>query len=155
MVTLKKFRDALAGNPGTAMQFMLPDHSFIPPHFHITEVGRVQKDFIDCGGTSRALTTCLLQVLVANDTDHRLNTTKLAGIFNFGNKLFTSDDIPVEVEYEQDAISQFPLADIEITPAGLLLVLGSKHTACLAPDKCGIGVPSTTKTGCTPNTGCC
>ena len=155
MVTLKKFRDALAGNPGTTMQFMLPDHSFIPPHFHITEVGRVQKDFIDCGGTSRALTTCLLQVLVANDTDHRLNTTKLAGIFNFGNKLFTSDDIPVEVEYEQDAISQFPLADIEITPAGLLFVLGSKHTACLAPDKCGIGVPSTTKTGCTPNTGCC
>ncbi|MEY4612411.1 MAG: hypothetical protein RL179_384 [Planctomycetota bacterium] len=155
MVTLKKFRDALAGNPGTTMQFMLPDHSFIPPHFHITEVGRVQKDFIDCGGTSRALTTCLLQVLVANDTDHRLNTSKLAGIFNFGNKLFTSDDIPVEVEYEQDAISQFPLADIEITPAGLLFVLGSKHTACLAPDKCGIGVPSTTKTGCTPNTGCC
>lgn len=155
MVTLKKFRDALAGNPGTTMQFMLPDHSFIPPHFHITEVGRVQKDFIDCGGTSRALTTCLLQVLVANDTDHRLDTTKLAGIFNFGNKLFTSDDIPVEVEYEQDAISQFPLADIEITPAGLLFVLGSKHTACLAPDKCGIGVPSTTKTGCTPNTGCC
>lgn len=155
MVTLKKFRDALAGNPGTTMQFMLPDHSFIPPHFHITEVGRVQKDFIDCGGTSRALTTCLLQVLVANDTDHRLNTSKLAGIFNFGNKLFTSDDIPVEVEYEQDAISQFPLADIEITPAGLLFVLGSKHTACLAPDKCGIGVPSTKKTGCTPNTGCC
>lgn len=155
MVTLKKFRDALAGNPGTTMQFMLPDHSFIPPHFHITEVGRVQKDFIDCGGTSRALTTCLLQVLVANDTDHRLDTTKLAGIFNFGNKLFTSDDIPVEVEYEQDAISQFPLADIEITPAGLLFMLGSKHTACLAPDKCGIGVPSTKKTGCTPNTGCC
>jgi hypothetical protein len=69
--------------------------------------------------------------------------------------LFTTDEIPVEVEYEQDAISQFPVADIEVTPAGLLFVLGSKHTACLAPDKCGIGTPSTVKKGCGTNTGCC
>ena len=101
------------------------------------------------------LTSCLLQILVADDTDHRLKTTKLAGVFNFANKLFTADDIPVEVEYEQDAISQFPVADIEITPAGLLFVLGSKHTACLAPDKCGIGIPSTSQKGCGTNTGCC
>ncbi|MEI7863404.1 MAG: DUF6428 family protein, partial [Planctomycetota bacterium] len=38
---------------------MLPDKSFVPAHFHITEVGRVQKDFIDCGGTVRSATTCL------------------------------------------------------------------------------------------------
>ena len=81
--------------------------------------------------------------------------TKLAGIFGFANKLFTADDIPVEVEYEQDAISQFPIADIEVTPAGLLFILGSKHTACLAPDKCGIGIPSTSQKGCGTNTGCC
>ena len=127
MITLQMFRDAINNNPDAAMQFMLPDQSFIAPHFHITEVGKVQKDFIDCGGTSRALTSCLLQILVADDTDHRLQTTKLAGIFGFANKLFTADDIPVEVEYEQDAISQFPIADIEVTPAGLLFILGSKH----------------------------
>ncbi len=155
MITLRSFRSAMDQNPNAAMQFMLPDQSFIPSHFHITEVGRVQKDFIDCGGTARALTSCLLQILVADDTHHRLKTTKLAGIFNFANKLFTSDDIPVEVEYEQDAISQFPVADIEITPAGLLFVLGSKHTACLAPDKCGIGIPSNSQKGCGTNTGCC
>ena len=155
MITLKMFLAAINDNPDAAMQFMLPDQSFIAPHFHITEVGKVQKDFIDCGGTSRAITSCLLQILVADDTDHRLKTTKLAGIFSFANKLFTADDIQVEVEYEQDAISQFPIADIEVTPAGLLFVLGSKHTACLAPDKCGIGIPSTSQKGCGTNTGCC
>ena len=155
MITLQMFRSAINNNPDAPMQFMLPDQSFIAPHFHITEVGKVQKDFIDCGGTSRALTSCLLQILVADDTDHRLKTTKLAGIFNFANKLFSADDIPVEVEYEQDAISQFPVTDIEITPAGILFILGSKHTACLAPDKCGIGIPATSKSGCSPKTGCC
>ncbi len=148
MLTLQKFKDVINNNPDASMQFMLPDQSFIPPHFHITEVGKVQKDFIDCGGTSRALTSCLLQILVADDTDHRLKTTKLAGVFGFAEKLFPSTELPVEVEYEQEAISQFPITDVEITPSGLLFILGSKHTACLAPDKCGIGIPSTSNTGC-------
>jgi hypothetical protein len=30
--------------------FMLPNGSFVPEHFHVTEVGLVTKNFIDCGG---------------------------------------------------------------------------------------------------------
>ena len=41
-------------NPGAAIQIMLPEGEFVPTHFHITEVGRVRKDFIDCGGTVRS-----------------------------------------------------------------------------------------------------
>jgi hypothetical protein len=32
----------------------------VPTHYHITEVGKVQKDFIDCGGTVRSSTACVL-----------------------------------------------------------------------------------------------
>ena len=33
--------------------FQLPDGSLVPSHFHVTEVGKVSKHFIDCGGTLR------------------------------------------------------------------------------------------------------
>ena len=146
MITLKDLKDILLKNEDANMQIMLPDDSFIPPHFHVTEIGKVQRDFVDCGGTVRSITSCLLQILVADDVDHRLKTTKLASVFDFTNKLFTSDDIPVEMEYEQEFVSQFPIGNIEITPSGLLYILGKKHTACLAPDKCGIGAPNKCET---------
>jgi hypothetical protein len=123
---------------------MLPDRSFIPAHYHITEVGRLSKDFVDCGGTVRSTRSCLLQVWVANDVDHRLETTKLAAIMRVAAPLLESDDLPVEVEYEEGVLSQYPLGGMEITPSGLLFHLGTKHTACLAPEKCKVG-----------DTGCC
>ncbi|MFM8273815.1 MAG: DUF6428 family protein, partial [Gemmata sp.] len=101
------------------------------------------KDFIDCGGTTRAATTCLLQVWVANDTAHRLAADKLADILTLAAPLLGSDELPVEVEYEREFVSQFPVAGAEATPMGVLFHLGKKHTDCLAPDKCGV-------TGCGP-----
>ena len=98
-MTVKEFCQALASHPGAKMHWMLPDKSFVPAHYHITEVGKVQKDFIDCGGTVRSSTSCVLQVWVANDTDHRLETTKLASIMQVAAPLLRSDDLPVEVEY--------------------------------------------------------
>ena len=74
---------------------MLPDKSFVPDHYHITEVGRLQKDFIDCGGTIRSLASCLLQIWVADDKDHRLQTTKLAKIMEVAGAVLKSDDLPV------------------------------------------------------------
>ena len=143
-MTVNEFRRLLEANPGARMHWMLPDRSFVPAHFHITEVGRVRKDFIDCGGTVRSKTSCLLQVWVANDVEHRLETTKLASIMRIAGPLLQTDDLPVEVEYEEGVISQYPIGGVEMTPAGLLFHLGTKHTACLAPEKCGVD-----------GTGCC
>lgn len=133
-----EFRAILSAHPETKMHWMLPDKSFVPDHYHITEVGRVQKDFIDCGGTIRSLASCLLQIWVADDKDHRLQTAKLSKIMEVAGGVLKSDDLPVEVEYEEGAISQYPVAGVEVTPAGLLFYLGTKHTACLAPEKCGV-----------------
>ena len=143
-MTVKEFCAALANNPNAKMHWMLPDQSFVPAHYHITEVGRVQKDFIDCGGTVRSTTACVLQVWVANDVDHRLESSKLASIMDVAAPLLQSDELPVEVEYEEGVISQYPIGGMEVTPSGLLFYLGTKHTACLAPEKCKVG-----------DTGCC
>ena len=134
-MTVAELRAVLAAHPETKMHWMLPDKSFVPSHYHITEVGRLQKDFIDCGGTIRSLASCLLQIWVADDTDHRLQTSKLATIMEVAGAVLKSDELPVEVEYEEGVISQYPVAGVEATPAGLLFYLGTKHTAVLAPDK--------------------
>ncbi len=139
-------------NPAAALHLMLPDGSFVPAHFHVTEVGRVHKDFIDCGGTTRSTTTCVLQVWVADDADHRLDTTKLALIVRLAAPLLKSTDLPVEVEYENGVVSQFPVTAAEVTPSGVLMHLGTKHTACLAQDRCGIGAADAAS--CT-TPGCC
>ena len=39
----------LRQNPDKLIQFVLPDGDQIPIHFHVTEVGHVAKDFVDCG----------------------------------------------------------------------------------------------------------
>ena len=151
-MTLDTILAVLSENPAAALHLMLPDHSFVPAHFHVTEVARVQKDFIDCGGTVRSTTACVLQVWVAQDHDHRLDTTKLARIVRLAAPLLKANDLPVEVEYENGAVSQFPVTEAEATPSGVLLHLGTKHTACLAMDRCGVGA---TDAACCTTPGCC
>jgi hypothetical protein len=151
-MTLDSFLKMLSENPAAAIHLMLPDQSFVPAHFHVTEVGRVHKDFIDCGGTIRSTTACVLQVWVAQDVDHRLDTTKLAKVVRLAAPLLKSSDLPVEVEYGTEMVSQFPVSAAEVTPSGILLYLGTKHTSCLAPDRCGIGVADTQ--GCKTSS-CC
>ena len=34
----------------THVEFQLEDGTFVPEHFHVTEVGQIIKNFIDCGG---------------------------------------------------------------------------------------------------------
>lgn len=137
-MTTTEFCRVLDSNPDQKMHWMLPDKSFVPVHYHITEVGKILKEFIDCGGTVRSNKACVLQIWVAHDIDHRLETTKLSAIMRGARPLLGSEDLPVEVEYEAGVISQYPIGGMEQTPSGLLFYLGTKHTACLAPEKCGV-----------------
>jgi len=141
-MTVNELRTTLADHPQAGLHLELPNRDFVPAHFHVTEVGRVQKDFIDCGGTMRSRTTCVLQVWVADDTDHRLTAGKLAGILRLGAPLLKEDNLDVEIEYQDERISQYPLTHVEVTPSGLLFELGVKKTECLAPDRCGVGSAS-------------
>jgi hypothetical protein len=137
-MTLDEFATLLSANPDSGIQIMLPDRSLIPAHFHVTEVARVRKDFVDCGGTVRSSTCCVLQVWVANDVSHRLEAAKLAKIIRQGMPLFETTAIPLEIEYDNGLISQYPAEGAEVSPTGIILRLGTKHTACLAPDRCGV-----------------
>lgn len=135
---IKKFREILSNNLESNINWILPGSVFVPEHYHITEIGHVKKNFFDCGGTARSTESCVLQIWVANDTQHRLNTNKLLKIVESSSSII-SDDLPVEVEYEEyDTISNFILNSSELSPRGVIFYLASKHTNCLAPDKCKV-----------------
>lgn len=131
----------LETHAASPVHWMLDDGAFVPAHCHITEVGRVSKEFIDCGGTRRSVAHLALQLWVANDTDHRVDSAKFRQILKLAEAIGAQAELPVEVEYEfiPGRVSSFPLAGVEATPGGLLMLLGTKHTACLAPDQCGVG----------------
>ncbi|WP_437186431.1 DUF6428 family protein [Planctomicrobium sp. SH668] len=152
---LSEFLNVLTDNPFSSIQIVLPNGSFVPPHFHVTEVGRVQKDFIDCGGTVRSVTSCVLQTWFTGDVDHRLDTTKLHRIIQLAAPVLRSEDLEVEIEHESTLISQYPLISAEATTMGLVLRLGTKHTACLAEDLCVV-LPVEEGGCCGPtSSGCC
>ena len=59
---------------------------FVPAHFHITEVGNIMRNFIDCGGVQRQENKINLQLWVDSDTDHRLKPTNLLNILQLAEK---------------------------------------------------------------------
>ena len=77
---IAEFKEHLRANPTATLRFQLPDGGLIPVHAHITEVARVDKTFVDCGGKVRKLSTCVLQTWVADDVDHRFAPAKLAHV---------------------------------------------------------------------------
>ena len=149
---LSEFKAHLQQHPKHELAFVLPDGDRIAAHAHITEAGRVDKSFIDCGGTIRRVATCSLQAWVADDTDHRFTPGKLAGVLDIAAPLFQGDDLEVEVEYEDCSISQFPVLEAVESGGALLFRLGSKHTDCLAKDTC---LPKSASPSACGTGGCC
>ncbi|KAF2519389.1 hypothetical protein E0W68_03310 [Flavobacterium salilacus subsp. salilacus] len=144
-----------------AVNFKLSDGSYVPEHFHVTEVGEVNKKFIDCGGTVREETVVNFQLWDANDFEHRLKPAKLLNIIELSERVLNIADNEIEVEYQGDTIGKYSLGY-----DGKDFLLMAMQTACLASDSCGIpkeklkvtlGSLSTTEetTGCTPGGGCC
>lgn len=138
--------------------FQLPNGELVPNHFHVTEVGKITKHFIDCGGTERKEEVVNFQLWNANDYDHRLHPEKLLNIIELSEKVLKIADLEIEVEYQADTIGKFGL-DFD----GKSFLLTSKQTDCLAKDQCGIPTEkpkvkmSEMKivTSCKPNSGCC
>ncbi|GER60233.1 DUF6428 family protein [Patiriisocius marinus] len=138
--------------------FQLPNGTLVPNHFHVTEVGKITKHFIDCGGTIRNEEVVNFQLWNANDYDHRLHPEKLLSIIELSEKVLGIEDLEIEVEYQADTIGKFGLEF-----DGEFFLLTNKQTDCLAKDNCGIPAEKPklkfsempTGNSCEPGSGCC
>ena len=117
----------------SSIAFKLPGGSLVPSHFHVTEVGKITKHFIDCGGTVRNETVVNFQLWNANDYNHRLHPEKLLDIINLSEKVLGIEDLDIEVEYQGITIEKFGLEF-----DGTNFILTTKQTDCLAKDQCGV-----------------
>jgi hypothetical protein len=143
------------------INFILPNGSMVPQHFHVTEVGLISKHFIDCGGTIRDEKVINFQLWSANDIDHRLKTEKLLNIIHLSETKLGIPNLEIEVEYQSETIGKYGL-DFD----GINFLLTQKQTACLASDSCGIPNEklkvalseigtANSNTSCKPGGGCC
>lgn len=156
---LSEFKNILATKNEIA--FELPNGELVPRHFHVTEVGQVDKHFIDCGGTIRKERAINFQLWEANDYDHRLHPQKLVDIINLSEQKLQLTDEEIEVEYQGETIGKY-----FIEYAGGNFLLTPTVTNCLAKDKCGVPqekiktplsslTPAKESSCCTPGSGCC
>ncbi len=155
---LSQIKDRL--NQLETIAFELPDGSLVPRHFHVTEVGKVSKHFIDCGGTVRREEVANFQLWEANDYDHRLHPEKLVSIIELSEKVLGMEDLEIEVEYQGSTIGKYGL-DFN----GDNFLLTTKLTDCLAKDNCGVPQEKIKKSlsqlqkeeanSCAPGSGCC
>lgn len=142
------------------ISFELPDKSLVPAHFHVTEVGNITRNFIDCGGTLRKEQVINFQLWNKDDYNHRLHPEKLIHIIELSEKTLKLEDLEIEVEFQKnDTISKYGLEF-----DGTKFLLTNKLTACLAEDACGIEQEKSKisisdiqnkETSCDPKSGCC
>lgn len=147
-------------NTVEAVNFQLPNETYVPEYFHVTEVGLITKNFIDCGGTVRKETVVNFQLWDANDFEHRLKPQKLIHIIELSEKVLGIEDFEIEVEYQNTTIGKY---DLDFNGKDFQLL--NKQTACLAQDQCGIPAEKTklnlnqlngdNANSCIPGGNCC
>lgn len=157
---LSEFKEVLKTKETIA--FELPNGELVPSHFHVTELGQIDKFFIDCGGTTRRERRVNFQLWEANDYDHRLHPNKFIDIIELSQERLLLTDEEIEVEYQGATIGKYFL-DYK----GGNFLLTPTVTDCLAKDKCGIPsdklkkslseltAQKEEKNACAPGSGCC
>lgn len=152
---LSEFTNHLSGLKEIA--FELPSGELVPEHFHVTEIGKINKQFIDCGGTIRNEEKISFQLWDANDYNHRLHPDKLTEIIELAKDKLALPDAEIEIEYQGESIEKY-----EVGFDGSNFVMHNTQTDCLAKDKCGvpkekpkIKLSELQNSCCTPDSGCC
>jgi hypothetical protein len=145
-----------------SIKFQLPDNSYVPGHFHVTEVGLITKKFIDCGGVLRDESYINFQLWYSTDLEHKLTPRKLLEIIELSERKIGLQDLPLEVEYQCSKPSTIGKYGLEFENGSFILT--GTQTNCLAMDKCGINVEkprirlselTVDRNSCKPGSGCC
>jgi len=149
---LSEFKNILQAS--NELTFALPNGTTVPAHFHVTEIGQMDKRFMDCGGTIRNESIISMQLWTSVDVWHRLDPQKTVRIIEAAVEQLQLGDHTIEVEYQGETIQKFHLAfDND------MFRLKPINTACLASDACGVPtfaeIKEKVSSCCAPGSGCC
>ena len=142
---------ALNRHPGMFIRFVLPDGDYIPGHAHVTEVGHVVRNFIDCGGQTGQEEKVVLQTHIGRDTEHRLDSDRFAKILQLSERVLPNDRLDVQVEYDCCVVAQYPIAEARLEGEHVDLLLSRGRTQCRAIER----QESATEEACCGTTAAC
>lgn len=140
-MNFSQLKKIIEDNLNKKINFIFKNTSnIVPENFHITEIGRLNKIFIDCGGQARESFKCVIQLWVANDFDHRMSTTKFKSILDIAEQNLFSNfcNLDVNIEFQQESLSYYFLSDFFATEDVVSFYLDVINTDCLAKSKCGL-----------------
>lgn len=126
---------ALKESSATSTRFVLPDGDYIPAHAHVTEVGHVVRNFIDCGGVIGKEEKVLLQTHVGDDAEHRLTSDRFSKILQLGDRVIPNANLDVDVEYDCCVVAHYPIAAVRAEGEHLDLMLQRGRTQCRARER--------------------
>lgn len=152
-MTLIDLKNAVEANPERFVRIVLPNGHYVPAHAHVTEVGHVVRDFIDCGGLIGKEEKIVLQTHVGSDTDHRLRSDRFAKILRLADQVIPSPRLDVDVEYDCCVVAQYPIAEAKPDGEHLNLILDRGRTQCRAKER--RESEAATAGCCTTSTTCC
>jgi Family of unknown function (DUF6428) len=140
------------------IRIQLPSGELLPNHYHITEMGIINKKYTDCGNTFREENYFTFQLWHSTDTWHQLKAEKVLKIISgIEKQLQSMDDLEIIIEYQnEDTIGKFGLEYNQNQ-----FQLTATKTTCLAQDNCGIPSEKIRNplkqltSSCAPNTNCC
>lgn len=136
MITYKELTKILAKNSGNSIRFYLPDGTQVPAHCHMTDVGSINRHFIDCGGQTREENYVQIQLWLGKDINHRLNAKTILSILKHSrvvlDKLPNLEDSNVFIEYQTETITQYPISRIEVLDEKIACFTKQLTTQCLA-----------------------
>jgi hypothetical protein len=148
----RQLQELVENHPHTFPRFILPDGDRIPVHAHVTEIGHVVRNFIDCGGETGREEKVLLQTHVGNDAEHRLRSDRFLKILQLGSRVLPNADLNVEIEYDCGVVAQYPVAEARSEGQYLDLILEGGRTQCRARER---RENKTGETCCATAASCC
>lgn len=159
MMTFKDFKAALSLNSGKQMRFVLPDFNDVPVHFHITDVGSVVRNFIDCGGQVRKEQFVQIQLWLGADTQHRLSTETASKIIDRSREVLSLlpelNEREVLIEYQTNLVSQYPVESVDISESEVKFQLAFSQTQCLAALRHEQEIKTMETSSCCSLSSCC
>jgi hypothetical protein len=146
----QEFKQITQNNPAKEIKIYLPNGEIIPEHFHLTDIGTIAHNFIDCGGVVGSNSWVQIQLWVADDKDHRITTTTISKIITASEKILqNSDSEEIVIEYQHsDSATKYNVVNINVGD-NITINLGVINTTCLEIER----NPNTDK--CGNNSSCC
>jgi hypothetical protein len=153
-MNLNEFKQALTGLD--SLQFLKPDGTPVPIHIHVTEIGKLEKHFMDCGGKERKELAINVQLWEGADYWHRFLPSKLLNILNAAEQKLSLPNATVQVEFNEN--ETIGIYGVKFKNGAFQLI--KKPTKCLALETCCVPIAVAVKQAivggqCSPNSGCC